>query len=82
MSRRNGSTIGNWTAGILITLAVYLLSSGPVIATGFWLREQTGHNEFYAVILPYYPLFMLGHGTPVDIYIEWWVKLFGTVGPG
>ena len=82
MSRCNSSAIGSWSAGIVITLAVYLLSSGPVIATGFWLREQTDRNEFYAVIFLYYPLLVFGHGTPVDVYIEWWVKLFGTVGPG
>jgi hypothetical protein len=82
MSRRHISSLGAWSSGFAIALAAYILSSGPVIATGFWLREQTNRDEFYAVMFPYYPLIVLGHDTPFDIYIEWWVWFFGTVGPG
>ena len=82
MPRRDIPSLGAWSAGFVIALAVYILSSGPVLATAFWLREHTGHDEFYAVMFLYYPLIILGHGTPFDIYIEWWVWLFGTVGPG
>jgi hypothetical protein len=58
------------------------VSSGPVLAAAFWLREVTDRNEFYSVMYFYYPLLALGHDNPTDAYIEWWVKLFGTVGPG
>lgn len=66
-----------------LTLApiVYVLSSGPVIATGFWLREATGWNGFYAVMWAYYPL-VRHHDTPFERYIGWRVDLFGTTGPG
>jgi hypothetical protein len=63
-------------------LIVYLLSSGPVLATAFWLRDATDWDGFYSVMLVYYPLLGLGDGTPIGTYIEWWVHLFGTVGPG
>ena len=67
---------------MLLLAAAYLLSSGPVLATAFWLRETTGWDAFYGVMWVYYPLIVLGHDHPIDAYIEWWVKLFGTVGPG
>jgi hypothetical protein len=67
---------------VVTLLLVYVLSSGPVLATAFWLREATGWNGFYAVMYLYYPLLAPGRFGPLDAYIEWWVKLFGTVGPG
>ena len=72
-----------WPQLIVFALTFYVLSSGPVLATGFWLREATGYDGFYAVMWLYAPLLMLGHGNPLMSYIEWWVvDVFGTVGPG
>ena len=70
--------------GMLIAIAfplLYFLSSGPVLATAFWLREATGIETFYNVMWLYAPVLMLPR--PIwDGYISWWVRLFGTVGPG
>ena len=71
-----------WTIVVIACLIVYVLSSGPVLATAFWLREATGCDGFYVAMFVHYPLLELGHGNPIDTYIEWWVGLFGTVGPG
>jgi len=72
-----------WTIVVIVCLIVYLLSSGPVLATAFWLREATSWDGFYAAMFVYYPLFALGHDNPIGAYIEWWVvDVFGTVGPG
>jgi hypothetical protein len=60
---------------------IYVLSSGPILAVSFLLREATGRDGFYAALYPYYPLLAWG-GDPAKAYIEWWVKRFGTVGPG
>ena len=68
--------------GVLAAAILYIPSSGPVLATAFWLRERTGWDGFYAAIWLYFPLLIWGHGNPVQHYIEWWVKLLGTVGPG
>lgn len=73
----------NWLAILILSLTVYLLSSGPVIATCFWLREATGWDGFYAGVWLYFPFFYMGHDNPLAWYIEWWVvDVFGTVGPG
>lgn len=69
----------------VIGLALYVLSSGPILALAFWLREQTGRDQFYAVMWLYAPLFKLGafRSGPLAKYIEWWVvDVFRTVGPG
>ncbi len=71
-----------WMFLLLTIPVVYVLSSGPVLAAAFWLREATGWDGFYLVMFVYFPLLMMGHGNPIDAYIEWWVELFGTVGPG
>jgi hypothetical protein len=67
----------------VLTLAAlaYVLSSGPVLAVAFWLREATGWEGFYAAMWLYYPL-LVRRTEPVDAYITWWVNLFDTVGPG
>ncbi|HCS50689.1 hypothetical protein [Rubinisphaera sp.] len=76
----------HWLLILCVVVAVYAISSGPVMGIGFWLRETTGHNEFYAVMLPYYPLFALKLtplGFAFEWYVEWWVcDVFQTVGPG
>ncbi len=67
----------------LFTLVAYVLSSGPVLALGFWLREATGIDAFYLVMWLYLPLLLFGHNQPISWYIEWWVvDIFHTVGPG
>ena len=68
---------------LVVLPVIYVLSSGPVMAIAFWLREYTGWDGFYVVMIIYYPILMLGHGNPVDVYIDWWVAdVFNTVGPG
>ena len=78
--RRPSATF--WIACLLLVLVSYVLSSGPVLASAFWLREATGRDEFYAALYLYYPLLVFGHQNPIGAYIEWWVNLFDTVGPG
>lgn len=68
--------------GILASAILYIPSSGPVLATAFWLRERTGWDGFYFVMYLYFPLCVQSPDSLVRHYIEWWVKLFGTVGPG
>ena len=66
-----------------IALIMYLLSSGPVIGLGFWLREATKWDAWYGVMWLYYPLFVVGTPYPLGAYIDWWVvDVFDTVGPG
>lgn len=61
----------------------YILSSGPMIGLGCWLREATGWDQFYLVFYLYYPMFLLGRDSIPEMYIEWWVvSVFQTVGPG
>lgn len=52
---------------------------GPPTGTA---REVTGWDGFYAAMWLYYPLLVWGRDTPLDAYVESWVRLFGTVGPG
>jgi hypothetical protein len=77
--RRSGAS---WVITILAGAVLYVLSIGPVLAIAFWLREATGWSGFYAVMFLYYPLLAPGRFEPLDAYIEWWVELLGTVGPG
>lgn len=77
------SRVVRWMVALLAILIAYILSSGPVLGLAFWLREATGWDAFYVVMFLYYPLIVLGHGNPLDAYIEWWVvDVFHTVGPG
>ncbi len=77
------ATVNRWAAYALSAVLLYLLSSGPVIATACWLREWTRNDAFYQVFWLYYPLFILGPDNPIAWYIEWWVvDVFDTVGPG
>ena len=72
-----------WTLLILVICTfLYVASSGPVLATAFWLRGATGWDGWYAALYLYLPLLVFGHDNPIDWYIEFWVELFGTVGPG
>ena len=81
-SRKLSNLLGLWGAIVLLAVAAYVLSSGPVLAIAFWLREATGWDGFYAVIWIYYPLIALGHDNPIDAHVEWWVRALDTVGPG
>jgi len=75
------SSYREWTILAVSAPILYLLSSGPVLAASFWLRDATGWDGFYATMWLYFPLIM-APGRPFDAYIEWWVRLLGTVGPG
>lgn len=82
-THHHSSSWQKWTVVFLAIPLLYVLSSGPVIALAFWLRESTGWDGFYLVMWLYYPIIILGHGNPLDYYIEWWVvDVFHTVGPG
>jgi hypothetical protein len=74
--------IAKWLSVFLGGLLIYVLSSGPMLACAFWLRERTGRDEFYFVMWLYLPLLILDPADMFRAYIEWWVKLLGTVGPG
>lgn len=81
----NGRADGQLSRRVILAcgcIVAYVLSSGPVLAAAFWLREATGWDRFYAVLFVYYPLLILGRQSPVAAYIDWWVKLLHTVGPG
>lgn len=69
---------------IVVALPIlYLLSSGPVIGLAFWLRNATGWDGFYYIVLLYYPLIRLDHLNVISQYIQWWIEdVFRTVGPG
>jgi hypothetical protein len=71
-----------WLLAAILLPFAYVLSSGPVLATAFWLREATHWDGFYATMWLYYPLLLFGPDSLIASYIEWWSKLFGTVGPG
>lgn len=68
----------------VLCLAIYLLSSGPVIALGCWLRETTRWDGWYGVFYLYYPVFYcFGRESIFFYYVEFWVvNVFHTVGPG
>ncbi len=75
-----------WLAIVLLPL-VYVLASGPIFGLAFWLRESTGHDEFYCALYLYWPLFVcLPEVISENLwqpYVEWWVvDVFHTVGPG
>jgi hypothetical protein len=76
------SRLSRWLTAMLAGVLVYLLSSGPVLATAFWLRERTGWDGFYYTMWVYFPLLFFGPSSPFAVYVEWWTNLFGTVGPG
>jgi hypothetical protein len=69
-----------WTF-LAIRAPMYVLSSGPVLPVSFWLRQATGWDGFYATIWLYFPL-IVAPGRAFEAYIEWWVRMLGTVGPG
>jgi hypothetical protein len=84
--RERGGCVAWLLIAGLVALFAYVPSSGPVLASAFWLREATGWDGFYSVMWLYYPLIVWTRETPlqepIHQYIEWWVELFGTVGPG
>lgn len=70
-------------AALICAPLVYVLSSGPVLATAFWLRDMTHWDGFYAVIWIYRPLLENYPLTyPFHVYIGWWLNLFGSMPPG
>ena len=80
---RRRTSLSRVIHAIVLLLVLYVLSSGPVLGLGLWLRQATHRDGFYAVMFLYYPLLVMGDGNPVGAYIEWWVvDVFDTVGPG
>jgi hypothetical protein len=82
-TEERSSRWSRWLAVVAALIPAYLFSSGPIIALGCWLRDRTGHEWFYAVLILYYPvLYLIGDVDVVEAYIMWWMKLFGTMPPG
>jgi hypothetical protein len=73
--------IARYFTVILVCALAYVLSSGPVLAAAFWLRESTHWDGFYAVMWVYYPLLAIPQRL-LWAYIGWWCWLFGAVPPG
>lgn len=80
-SQPRNSRLSQWSVGVIASSIAYVLSSGPVLAGGCWLRETTDWDGFYAVFWLYVPLLYV-RVAPLDAYVSWWFRLFGTVGPG
>ena len=56
-----------WVLGVV--LALYVLSTGPVLK---WSDTRRGRNK---VILIYYPLIVLGHHVPAaERFLDWYVN--------
>ena len=73
----------HWAATVVALLAIYVISSGPVLAIGCWLRDATDWDGFYAVFYLYLPiLYPLGDVDLFESYLMWWMKLFDTMPPG
>jgi hypothetical protein len=72
----------NLALAIAFGAPLYILSSGPVLALAFWLREATGWDGFYQVMWVYYPILRPPPFSWAVAYVEWWTNLLGTVGPG
>lgn len=74
---------GHWSGLIVAALVAYVLSSGPVLALGCWLRDKTDWNGFYAVFALYLPLlYTVGDVDAFEAYIRWWMNLLDTMPPG
>lgn len=79
---RRGSRLAAWLVAIAFLIVVYILSAGPVLAAGCWLRDATGWEGFYAVFFLYLPLYPLADVDFFEAYLMWWMKLFDTMPPG
>ncbi len=67
---------GHWAATIATLLVIYVISSGPILAIGCWLRDVTDWDGFYAVLYLYLPLLNpLGDVDFAESYLMWWMKL-------
>ncbi|WP_165075427.1 hypothetical protein [Paludisphaera rhizosphaerae] len=74
---------GRFGVLFLALTLIYILSSGPILATACRLREFTGYDGWYATFIPYWPLLTtVGRDSFVIHYIEWWFAFAGAVGPG
>ena len=73
--RRGGGW--QWVGWGILSLVLYVLSSGPVCAGAMWLYQATGWNECLIVYHLYHPLFVnIGPDNPLGNYIDWWFDLF------
>ena len=81
--RPRNSRLASWLAAVAILLVLYVLSAGPVIALGCWLRDTTHWEAFYIVFYLYYPVLFTGWDNDLfEAYLMWWMHLFGTTPPG
>ena len=46
-AKKHDSRLGRWSVVAIVLGIVYVLSSGPVMAAGFWLREATGWDGLH-----------------------------------
>ena len=70
-------------AFLFVRFPIYVLSSGPVLGLGLWLRDVTDWDGFYAVMFLYLPLLELADGSPFAAYIDFWVgAVFDSSFPG
>jgi hypothetical protein len=68
---------------VLVLFVAYVISSGPILAIGCWLRDATDWNGFYAVFVLYLPiLYLVGDVDVFEAYLMWWMKLLDTMPPG
>jgi hypothetical protein len=82
-SPRRNSRLASWLVALLILLVLYILSAGPVLALGCWLRDTTDWDGFYAVFWLYLPILYAGWDNDLlEAYLMWWMNLFGTMPPG
>ena len=80
--RASRSRLSAWLVAIVILIVLYILSAGPILAAGCWLRDATGWEGCYAVFLLYLPLYPLADVDLCEAYVMWWMKLLGTMPPG
>jgi hypothetical protein len=78
--RRSRTTA--WLVAIAILFVAYILSAGPVLALGCWLRDAADWDGFYAVFFLYLPLYPLADIDLCEAYLMWWMQLLGTMPPG
>jgi hypothetical protein len=80
--RRRSSRLASWLVAIAILIVLYILSAGPVLALGCWLRDATGWHGFDFVFFLYLPLYPLADIDLCEAYLMWWMRLLGTMPPG
>jgi len=78
-----------WPLRILLGMVIYVVASGPLIATSIWTLKLTGSSFIYGPVMGIYlPLIfadefiMGGYGRgPFETYIQFWMALLGSGPP-